>query len=455
MPPDSATSPDATPSAAPPKRRFLRFSLRTFVIVVALLGVGFGLAGNFWRRVQQQRAIVAQIEAAGGSVSYNYEFGMGTELDEQVDGDVSIGGKDSYDTTEEGLHKRVRVRDGVERVDFENPPGPKFIRALLGNDVFADVEGVSFFRFSFGEQRRPTRDFDPDLLTRLPKLKVVWLHCEQVNDDYLSVVARLPELRMLSLTGEDAGAATAEGIAQLRSARRLRSLLIAGDWMRDDAVTGVAELRGLKSLGMNHSTHLTSEVFANLEELTELRQLSLFGCAGVDDSGTETLKRLTNLRVLSLNRTQITDATLMHIRDLHQLESLRLGQTNVTDAGMESIAHLARLKSLDLYDTEVTDNGLESLVELKELRLLGLGGTKVTNAGLATLGRMPQLQILYLGDTEVTDEGLVHLRSLTKLEHLSIGPHISKEAADEFQAALPGCKVWQIEEHDSEASEIE
>ena len=43
-----------------------RFTLRTLLILTAVLCVAFGYFGNLWRRVRQQRIVIAKIEAAGG-----------------------------------------------------------------------------------------------------------------------------------------------------------------------------------------------------------------------------------------------------------------------------------------------------------------------------------------------------------------------------------------------------
>ena len=53
-----------------PNRRFPRFSLRTLLIVMLVLGAGFG-----WvvARALEQRAAVAWVREMGGSVEYDFE----------------------------------------------------------------------------------------------------------------------------------------------------------------------------------------------------------------------------------------------------------------------------------------------------------------------------------------------------------------------------------------------
>ena len=75
------------------------------------------------------------------------------------------------------------------------------------------------------------------------------------------------------------------------------------------------------------------------------------------------------LRSLHLNRTQVTDAGLEHLKGLSNLEHLILfrwrvtdgGRMRVTDAGLEHLKGLTSLKALVLAGTRVTDEGIKKL----------------------------------------------------------------------------------------------
>jgi hypothetical protein len=54
---------------------------------------------------------------------------------------------------------------------------------------------------------------------------------------------------------------------------------------------------------------------------------------------------------------------------------------------------------------------------------------------------MTELEHLRLWPLEVSDEGILQLKGLTKLKELNVGPHISKSAVLELQAALPQCEI--------------
>ena len=54
-----------------PKRSWLQYSLRTFLLLVAVFSVWLGIQVN---KAQKQKAVVAAIEAAGGEVIYDWQY---------------------------------------------------------------------------------------------------------------------------------------------------------------------------------------------------------------------------------------------------------------------------------------------------------------------------------------------------------------------------------------------
>ncbi len=89
------------------RRRWLRFSLRTFLIVLTILCVWLGW---YLHRVEQQRAAVRWVRENGGAVRYDYEF-------------------DSDD----------------KFIDASQPPVPKWLVDMLGVDYFVSVVSVHTF----------------------------------------------------------------------------------------------------------------------------------------------------------------------------------------------------------------------------------------------------------------------------------------------------------------------
>ena len=101
------------------------------------------------------------------------------------------------------------------------------------------------------------------------------------------------------------------------------------------------------------------------------------------------IKRLasacSNLAVLNLSRTSITNRSLENLKGAKVLTHLNLTLTKIGDAGLKSLASLPELRSLNLYGTQVSDASLELIGKLPKLTDLYLGGSHCTATGLAAL----------------------------------------------------------------------
>lgn len=92
-------------------RRYLTFSLRTLFVLVTAFAVWLGVIVN---RAREQREAVEAIEAAGGWIGFDWE-------------------------TEYSHSERDEI---VFSIDSRNPPGPDWLRRLVGEEFFQDAEIV-------------------------------------------------------------------------------------------------------------------------------------------------------------------------------------------------------------------------------------------------------------------------------------------------------------------------
>jgi Leucine-rich repeat (LRR) protein len=80
---------------------------------------------------------------------------------------------------------------------------------------------------------------------------------------------------------------------------------------------------------------------------------------------------MTKLRSLGLTATKITDAGVVHLKDLRSLTNLKISLTGVADNGLTWLEALPNLSFLELYGTNVTDAGTDRLkMRLPNLRLI-------------------------------------------------------------------------------------
>lgn len=163
-------------AATKPRRRWYQYRLRTLLVAVTLVGCGMGWLGFKIRIAARQEADVAALVKLGGSVEYD------------------------YDTDGHGN----RVYNAV-------PPGPKWLRALLGDDLFRNVTG-------FDLTDTPATDIELKHLRHLTALE--WLHLDgtQITDaglEQLEELTKLKELTLVRTQVTDAGMDHLKGLVEL------------------------------------------------------------------------------------------------------------------------------------------------------------------------------------------------------------------------------------------------
>jgi len=149
------------------------------------------------------------------------------------------------------------------------PPGPAWLRMLLGDDFFANAIGANITSRAGLEQ-----------LEDLSSLRRIYLMNVPIRGDLLQPLCKLNRLEELNLTGSS-----------------------IGDY----------ELRYVR-------------------ELRQLRYLHI-GRTSITDAGLAQLSGMGQLELLDLSYTSITDAGLQNLFGLRQLRDLHLFHTRVTDEG--------------------------------------------------------------------------------------------------------------------------
>jgi hypothetical protein len=146
-----------SPKADPPKRkrRWFQYSLRTLLIFTLVCAVASAWLANKMEQKRKERDAVTAIVKSGGHVYY----------------DSDIQGKDWY--------ARMRVA---------GPRGPEWLRKLLGENFFSDVELVSLIRVKDAEEAL----INVRGLTEVERLTICQIN---FTDADLAKLIELPQLR--------------------------------------------------------------------------------------------------------------------------------------------------------------------------------------------------------------------------------------------------------------------
>jgi hypothetical protein len=263
---------------SPPKtrRRWLRFSLRFLLLVVAVVAIPLGWKVN---RVRNQRLVVAEIERLKGFMYYDYQRNFAV---------------------------------GLTTSAAPEPPGPNWLRNFLGVDYFADVVHVNVS----GPQ--VTNDTLARLLS-LPHLQLLGVDSDRITDSGVAMVARSKELISFSVASKSV---TVEGIEHLEGLPNLVFLRCSGSQVNDSWIERIARLKSLETLAL-YDTSVTDEGLAGLAALPKLDGL-FFEDMPVTDASLDRLHAMSNLTRIGLHQTRVTTDGIKRLKQALPYCNVRL-----------------------------------------------------------------------------------------------------------------------------------
>ena len=255
-------------------------------------------------------------------------------------------------------------------------------------------------------------------LTSLQHLGLYWSGGSNLTD--VEFLYQLPNLTFLSL-GED----YVEDIAPISALTHLKSLYLSRGVLDDQDMKNISRLTGLVHFGadalgwddglqspledLSFLRNLTDledisleycdvviGALTPLENLDNLRSLSLEGAFFTSDSDYGTLSKLTGLRELNLKGNSIVDMDI--ISKFTSLEILDLSDTDQKD--IHFLSNFPNMETLNLSENNVED--IQSLSKLVHLKALSLSGN-LSFSDLTSLRYCGELEELDLRWTAVTD----------------------------------------------------
>ena len=271
------------------KRRWYQYSLRTLMICVTLFAVACSWFAVKMQQAKKQREAVEKLLKSGGTVLYDYECDKSGHINSK----------------------------------FGNPPGPEWLRKILGNDLFTNVTGADL-------RNAGISDATLLYLTRLPHLTSLCLRYYPGTD--LKRFTGFPHLKTLWIMGSRI---SDEGLDNMRMFSQLESLCLADAQITNSGLNNLQEMPQLQELYLQNNA-ITDDGLKYLQGLSQLQLLCLDKTA-ITDNGLKTLRKLSHLQTLCLNGTKITDAGLENLKDFGQLRTLGIHQTIITYAAIQDL----------------------------------------------------------------------------------------------------------------------
>ncbi|QDU54644.1 leucine-rich repeat domain-containing protein [Aeoliella mucimassa] len=149
-----------------------------------------------------------------------------------------------------------------------------------------------------------------------------------------------------------------------------------------------------------------------IESGTSGSSISMLGVYGkaLNEKDVRTVLSFQDLRGLRITPDELHPYFFEQVGSLHHLEYLMLSGTPATGTELSGLKQ-TNLRILDLCGSPISDKGLEVIAQIETLETLLIEKTNVTDQGLVHLKWCRNLRLLQAGGSKVTQEGVQLLRS--------------------------------------------
>ncbi len=243
-------------------------------------------------------------------------------------------------------------------------------------------------------------------VSRLTTLEALDLgSSREVTDDGIRLLARLPRLRQLTLSG---CGITDRGLEVLRSLPCLESIAVSWTAITDAGARHLAACRGLRSVDLGATDCGDGAIRA----LAGMPHLQVFRSGnGVTDEG------IGWLHDIPIFKTWHGGASRMGLTSADAQPNYLLLRGPFTNDGLSRLAGLDGLFALNLDSDRlrVTGEGLAPLVDLPHLEWLAFDAK---DGSMAQIAALPHLRFLMCQDTTAGDDGFLALSRSRSIEYI-------------------------------------
>ncbi len=221
-----------------------------------------------------------------------------------------------------------------------------------------------------------------------------------------------------------------------------------------------ASLDGLKIFGMemneNPKQNFADAVLALTKRLTGLKTIFL-DRSDVSDAGLSVAKSLVNLEVLSASITAVRGSFLKDLEPLRKIKMFILDDSKINDDNLRYIRGWKKLSELRMANCTITDNGCKYISACTGIKRLALkDNPKITDEGLTYLATLPQLEYLEIQGTGVTAKGIAKLQAAKHLNALCIPfDSCSKSEQQALKRLMPKVDMYAAKAHKPTVSDAE
>ena len=358
----------------------LRYSLKVFLLIWLVIGLGLGWFGVHWQSARRQAAALSKMTT--GSASYDYEAEAAQRS--------RTGGPAEPEDMEFADYNRQQPKDYYKQLMNVPltplvPPEPEWLISCLGVDFFHPITSFCYPAMSCAHEEHKLTvglDKEMDQLAELPHIREFYLRPADIDvpqvmeSSLFTNLGKLRELEELWLGGLPL---KAEHLAPLRDHPKLKKLTLISDELTDEALAALGTLPALEELNLYFCAGLGKTDLAFLRHWKKLRTVELVGTP-CDGRVLVRLKELPKLEALNLSQTNITAKTLTELRDLPNLRRINLSELLFTDAELAAAIHgWSNLQTLDVSSTQADKLFAAECRNLQRLEFLNLRYTPLSD----------------------------------------------------------------------------
>jgi hypothetical protein len=438
-------------TSAPPGCRWLRFSLRTLLVLVTVFGVWLGVKVDQARR---QKRAVENLSALGARFWFEHQRTSDGGFDGRIELHVPAWARelcgDDFFQNVRGIYVRRRPGENVDQPRQITDEDLKCLADLPQLEILqivsAPISDAGLAHVVYPERLTNVSLSNTNIgdgflrqLRAAKRLESLWLDNTRVTDDGLAELHGITSLRRLSLSGTETGD---RGLAVFRQCRRLESLK-PGTKVTNAGIQSFETLQSIK--GLSGSGRISGEAFRGFR-MPKVDEVYLANSAVSDDNLPPLVQSLRDVRVLNLSGCAITDRGLQHLNELGKTQILLLSNTEIQGRELQQLSSLSGLAMLVLSGCALDGPDLKGLEPLYSGMAPGgnltLDNTPVSDDDLAKVSGFANLLYLGVAHTQVTDRGLPHIYLLKKLLRFDLrGTRVTAEGVEKLKQAIRGLKV--------------
>lgn len=273
------------------------------------------------------------------------------KFDSQNSKQNNLGSINEVSVAQVPIIKRTILKSQIETI--------KLIEDLGGNVVYdfeKDFDGANI------PVNHPKLDKINivDNTSTLAQIIFVHINNESINDDFLQLLNKFPNIRGLSISSKKI---TDKGLKHLVKLKYLERLWLVGTGINGTELHKLKALKNLKDLNLGGAP-ITDEGLNKLSSVNKLEYLIINGDK-ITDKGMAYLPKLSHLKQLSIDRTKITGDGLKYLMDFPALDGLSINKDQLSGNGLSYIEKALRLRTLWVQDIMITK---AQETELKKIR---------------------------------------------------------------------------------------